>query len=149
MKRLVPALLLSIAFSAWSANLCSVQRVEVREPQDPHGVWELIIASEMPPPTIVRKEGSTEDAVDQEYQFNLELKRFLKQQSASAPPAWPPRFTLREGDVAHQFMHAHSSCKLAAKVVDGLLTLEVTAAGCDFGKCSSSTQLIAPVSSTP
>jgi len=45
-KRFLPFALLLVTTSAWSAYLCGIQRAEIREPQDPHGVWELVITTE-------------------------------------------------------------------------------------------------------
>ena len=144
MKRFLLSALSMATTSAWSAYLCGVQRVEVREPQDPHGVWELVIATEWMPRTITRKDGSKDDV---EYQHHLELQRFMddlakprKQQRGFASPL-PPRFTLREGDVVYDYPGAHESCRLAAKAVNGLLSLEVTGTSCYIakgGRCPSS-----------
>jgi hypothetical protein len=155
MKRLLAFALPMVTTSAWSAYLCGVQRVDIREPQDPHGVWELVVTTEWVPRMVTHKDGSKDDLA---YQQQLGEQRFMgdvskprnRQRGFVSP--WPPRFALREGDTVYEFMGAHENCELAAKAVNDRLTLQVTGTSCynvHGGKCSSSTQLIGPMPATP
>jgi len=104
---------------------------------------------------ITHKDGAKDDLA---YQHHLDEQRFMsdiskprnEQRGFGSP--WPPRFTLGEGDVVYDHAGAHETCQLAAKAVNGLLSLEVTGTSCynvQGGKCSSSTQLIVPMRATP
>ena len=155
MKRSLALMVWMASPSAWSANICGVQHVELMEPRDPHGVWQLVVTTESVPRTLKRKDGSTLDLAQQ---LDADLQRFTHDDRRPAGQQrgfrfpWPPRFELEEGDATHVFLGAHEGCELAAIAVNGRLTLKVTGTSCyshaGGPPCSASTQFIMPAMPT-
>ena len=145
--------MLAAASSAWGSYLCDVERVEVIEPQDPHGIWELIVVAPWSDLTVLHADGTKEFQdpdfqrmeAESRYKEELAKPKKLRRNLERPPIGWPPRFIFRDGDQAYRFA-VHSSCKLFVRSSNGKLGLELTATGCQpFEGCSSVSKFIVPL----